>query len=175
MLEVMLLGQFDVRRDGTPIVIPSRPAQSLLAYLMLNAGTTHRREKLAGLLWPASSEENARSNLRKELWRLRKALATGAPSEQPYLLADDMSITFNPASDYWLDVSILECGASQRATTDDLLNLLAHYRGELLPGFYDDWAVLERERLQAVFEQEVQRLLECSERRTTLGRSAGLG
>ncbi len=161
MLEVRLLGQFDVRRNGTPLAIPSRPAQSLLAYLLLNAGTTHRREKLAGLLWPDSSEENARSNLRKELWRLRKALAAGGPSEQAFILADDISIAFNPSSDYWLDISTLDCGASQQATTDDLVKLLAHYRGELLPGFYDDWAVLERERLQAVFEQEVQRLLEC--------------
>jgi DNA-binding SARP family transcriptional activator len=34
------------------------------------------RERLAGLLWPDSSEGNARSNLRHELWRLRKALET---------------------------------------------------------------------------------------------------
>jgi DNA-binding SARP family transcriptional activator len=160
MLEVKLLGQFDVRRDGAPIAISSRPEQSLFSYLILNAGTTHRREKLAGLLWPDSPEETARGNLRHELWRLRKALASGLASEQPYILADDISITFNSSADYWLDISILECGASARATTDDLVNLLAHYRGELLPGFYDDWAVLERGRLQAVFEQEVQRLLD---------------
>ncbi len=161
MLEVRLLGQFDVRRDGTPIAIPSRPAQSLLACLLLNVGTAHRREKLAGLLWPDSPEETARGNLRKELWRLRKALASGRSSEKPYILADDISLAFNSSSDYWLDISTLDCGASSQATTDDLLKLLAHYRGELLPGFYDDWAVLERERLRAVFEQEVQRLLDC--------------
>jgi DNA-binding SARP family transcriptional activator len=77
MLEVRLLGQFEVLRDGRRLTIPTRNAQSLFAYLILNAGKAIRREKLAGLLWPDSSEENARSNLRHELWRLRKAIETG--------------------------------------------------------------------------------------------------
>ena len=64
MLQVRLLGQFDLRLRGAAVALPSRPAQSLLAYLLLNAGTPHRREKLAGLLWPDASESNARSNLR---------------------------------------------------------------------------------------------------------------
>jgi hypothetical protein len=33
MLELRLLGQFEARLDEVPVVIPSRPAQSLLAYL----------------------------------------------------------------------------------------------------------------------------------------------
>jgi DNA-binding SARP family transcriptional activator len=49
MLEMRLLGQFDVRADGTPLVIPSRLLQSLLAYLLVNRTTCHRREKVAGL------------------------------------------------------------------------------------------------------------------------------
>jgi DNA-binding SARP family transcriptional activator len=49
-LEVKLLGRFEVSHDGKPIAITSRPAQSLFAYLILSAGTSHRREKLAGLL-----------------------------------------------------------------------------------------------------------------------------
>ena len=52
MLELRLLGQFDVRLGEVSISIPSRPAQSLLAYLALTAGTAHRRERLAGMLWP---------------------------------------------------------------------------------------------------------------------------
>lgn len=159
MLKVSLLGQFEVQKDGVLLSIPSRPAQSLLAYLLLTVGTEHRREKLAGLLWPDSSEENARNNLRTALWRLRKVLGSDA-NKRPYLLADDLSITFNQQSDYWVDTSVLECGASAQATTEDLHRFLTHYRGELLPGFYEDWVVLERVRLQAVFEQEVERLLD---------------
>lgn len=43
MLEVRLIGAFDLKCNGKPVSLPSRPAQSLLAYLLLNAGTTHRR------------------------------------------------------------------------------------------------------------------------------------
>ncbi len=60
MLNVRLFGKFEVSLDGQSIAISSRPMQSLLAYLILNADTTHRREKLAGLLWPESDEKSAR-------------------------------------------------------------------------------------------------------------------
>ena len=84
MLEIRLLGQFDIRRDGAPVEIPSRPAQSLLAYLVLNPGVAHRREKLAGLLWPDATEANARSYLRKALWQVRKSLAAEAPRRREH-------------------------------------------------------------------------------------------
>ena len=85
MLELALFGRFEVRLGGALVSLPSRPAQSLLAYLALNAGVPHRREKLAGLLWPEADEDNARSNLRHALWRIRKVIESdhGAP---PYLL-----------------------------------------------------------------------------------------
>ena len=50
MLDVHLFGEFKVSLDNQPIEIPARSMQSLLAYLILNAGTAYRREKLAGLL-----------------------------------------------------------------------------------------------------------------------------
>jgi hypothetical protein len=49
MLEIRLLGQFNIVAEGQPLELPSRPAQSLLAYLALHAGTAQRREKLAGM------------------------------------------------------------------------------------------------------------------------------
>jgi DNA-binding SARP family transcriptional activator len=160
MLEVCLLGQFDVRKDGVSILLPSRPAQSLLAYLILTAGIAHRREKLSGLLWPDSSEDNARSNLRQALWRVRKALNDNSSHDLTYLFSDQFSVEFNPKSDYWLDASILERQTKEATDTNQLMELLRLYRGELLPGFYDDWVMLERERLQSLFDREVERLLE---------------
>src|SRR5512144_204686 len=108
MLQIRLLGQFDVRLDGKRVVIPSRAAQSLLAYFALTAGTAHRREKLAGILWPDTSDENARKNLRHELWRIRKAISAPKSDRNEYLIAEDLTITFNPNADYWLDVSHFE-------------------------------------------------------------------
>src|SRR5215216_1371687 len=157
MLQVRLLGQFDIRMDGKRVTIPSRAGQSLLAYLMLTAGTSHRREKLAGILWPDTTDENARKNLRQELWRIRKAISTGQSAEKEYLLADEITLTFNPDSEYWLDVSQIE---RRGLDLQSLIVNLSLYQGELLPGFYDEWINLERERIQAFFEAGMEQLLE---------------
>lgn len=156
MLEVRLLGKFEVSRDGKPISITSRPAQSLFAYLILNAGNSHRREKLAGMLWPDSLEETARDNLRHALWRLRKALE--AASSTRFLQADDQSITFKKSPDYRLDASELE-NVSGSASADELKKVLVSYQGELLPGFYEEWVLLQREHLSSIFEHHMARLL----------------
>jgi predicted ATPase/DNA-binding SARP family transcriptional activator len=156
MLEIRLLGQFDVRLEGRPVEIPSRPAQSLLAYLALTAGASHRREKLAGLLWPDTTESNARSNLRHALWRLRGAIEKNGQ----YLLADALTITFNAEADYWLDAQALQQEFSGDWPAEELMEAVSVYNGELLPGFYDEWVAPERERLGAVFERQMQKLLD---------------
>jgi predicted ATPase/DNA-binding SARP family transcriptional activator len=155
-LEVRLLGKFDVRCDGKLITISSRPAQSLFAYLILSAGTSHRREKLAGMLWPDSLEETARDNLRHALWRVRKAL--DAVSSSRFLHADDLTISFEASSDYWLDAAALQ-QISENASADELIAAVSIYQGELLPGFYEEWVVLEREHLYSIFEHHMARLL----------------
>ena len=154
MLEVHLLGKFEVRVDGERVEIPSRPAQSLLAYLIVHAGTQQRREKLAGLMWPDSTESNARRNLRTALWRLRKAIG------DVYLLTDKVSVAFDPNSSYELDVSTLQENAAAKQSSSELMDTVSVYDGSLLPGFYDDWVTLERERLQAVFEDRMQMLMD---------------
>ena len=156
MLEVRLLGTFEVKYKKNIVSISSRPAQSLFAYLILNAGNSHRREKLAGMLWPDSLEETARDNLRHALWRIRKALPPDPKIE--YLLVDDLSIAFNDAADYGLDAGKIE-KLSEIASADELINALSDYQGELLPGFYDEWVVLEREHLYSIFEHHMARLL----------------
>lgn len=156
MLQVWLLGQFEAREDGRRVLLPSRSAQSLFAYLILSPGTPHRREKLAGLLWPEVPDEIARKNLRHELWRIRKTLAS-PDSASEYILPDELTLTFNPDADYWLDVAQLSAADIDTQYAVTALNL---YRGELLPGLYDDWITLERERVQSLFEGKIHRLLE---------------
>jgi DNA-binding SARP family transcriptional activator len=157
MLQIRLLGQFDVRLDGKRVTIPTPTAQSLLAYLAVTAGTPHRREKLAGTFWPDTTEEIARKNLRQELWRIRKAISAGQHTEGDYLIADELTLKFNREAAYWLDVAQME-----RPDLDlqALLANLSLYQGELLPGFYDEWITLERERVQSVFDARMEELLE---------------
>jgi DNA-binding SARP family transcriptional activator len=158
VLEARLLGRFEVSADGATVQIPSRPAQSLFAYLLLNAGVAHRRERLAGLLWPDSDEENARSNLRHALWRIRRSLeAAGAAA---VLNADDLSVTVADGSQLWVDAAVLRGSDMTAPATDSLRERASAYGGELLPGFYDEWVILERERLKGIFERTMQQLLE---------------
>src|SRR6476619_6816306 len=126
MLQIRLLGEFDVHLDKKRIIIPTRVGQSLLAYLVLTAGTPHRREKLAGTFWPDTSDDNARKNLRQELWRIRKALASQHSSTSDYLLAEELTITFNRNTQYWLDVAQLE---RPEIDLESLTANLALYKG----------------------------------------------
>lgn len=159
MLDIKLLGRFGVALDGRPVAIPSRPAQLLLAYLLLNAGAPQPREELADILWPDSSIDNARANLRHALWQLRSAINAPADPRAIYIVQGTHDIAFNRQSAYTLDVELLE---RERPvwTTDALLEAAAAYGGELLPGFYESWIILERERLTVLFGRRMNWLLQ---------------
>ena len=154
MLDVRLFGKFEVSQDGRPVEIASRPVHSLLAYLILNAGVMVRREKVAGLLWPDSEEDNARHNLRQALWRLGKVIG------KKYFLTDKVSVSFDSRADYTLDVATLLEEVTEEGTADQLIRSVSVYTDTLLPGFYDDWVLLEQDRLQAIYENRMQLLLE---------------
>lgn len=160
MLEVRLLGQFSLQRDGKPLEIPSRPAQSLFSYLILNPEVSHRRERLAGLFWPDSLESSARNNLRQALWRIRKSIED---ENHQYITSDRFHVAFDPDSETWLDVDILMQELEENAPVEEWV---AVYKGELLPGFYDDWVVPERERVRIAFEQRGEKLLAHLEQRS---------
>jgi two-component SAPR family response regulator len=70
-------------------------------------------------------------------------------------------ISFNRESNYWLDVTAFEEAADRAlvqpittldgAAVQELKEALRLYSGELLEGFYDDWALQERERLRLLY------------------------
>src|SRR5687767_1066484 len=74
-LDIRLLGELDIRRDGRSLPpLDSARAESLLAYLLIHRGAPQPRQRLAFLLWPDSTEQQARTNLRHVLHNLRRAL-----------------------------------------------------------------------------------------------------
>ena len=156
MLNICLLGSFEVKWQGRRLHISGRSVQSLFAYLVLNNGILHRREKLAKMLWPDSVETTARENLRHTLWRIRKAFPKNLSSV--YLSTDDFTIAFEVSNKYWFDVAVLK-DADTCKRADDLIEKLTVYQGELLPGFDDEWVILEREYLNFVFEHNMARLM----------------
>jgi hypothetical protein len=53
------------------------------------------------------------------------------------VLADDPTIAFSADAAYWLDAQVIE-RASKGSTAAERMASLEAYRGELLPGFYDE-------------------------------------
>jgi predicted ATPase/DNA-binding SARP family transcriptional activator len=159
-LIVRLIGAFEIRYDHRLITLSSRSAQSLFSYLILTAGTAHRREKLAGMFWPDGSDEKARTYLRQALWLIRKSFSPFTKVD--YIISDDINICFNLSAAYQLDVQNIK-NLTEASPIDEMMAVLSSYQGDLLPGFYDDWVMQEREQLQVSYEQKMSRLLQSLE------------
>lgn len=153
-LKIRLLGSFQVLKGDKALSIQSRSAQALLAYLLLKPRAQHRREKIAAEIWPEANEENSRAYLRNSLWQLRKALGAG------YFHADKNLVALDPSASYKLDVDRLLELKGKSASREGLMRALDGFQGELLPGFYDDWVVTEREHLNRLFVSHFTLLLE---------------
>jgi len=160
-LEIRLFGGFEMRFDKAPLdPFPLRAARSLLAFLVMNRDRPHSRELLAGTFWPHLSDAHARRRLSQALWQVRASLRGLDELAETLVLATGSSIRCNPDADLCLDVERFEqsieqanrAAAVQHTERVRLLKIAAHlYRGDLLDGFYDDWALLDRERLRGSF------------------------
>ena len=74
-LRLNLLGGFEARLGtATSVILARRKAQALLAYLALQPGQVHLRDKLAALLWGESMDGQARQSLRQALLAIKQAL-----------------------------------------------------------------------------------------------------
>src|SRR5262249_41702604 len=161
-LELVLFGGFQARAAGQAMGVPFRKERALLAVLAMPAGEPHSRDKLAGLLWSDRGEEQARRSLKSAISRLRKAFGSLQP---PPLISDRQAVTLDPAA-VTVDVS----GCEQRigeGTTEAIARGTALYRGDLLDGLdirdsaFEEWLLLERQRLRVLARDALARLLEC--------------
>jgi DNA-binding SARP family transcriptional activator len=102
---IRLLGFFQVGLDDRPVFnFESNKVRTLLAYLAVENGQAHRREKLADLFWPEMVCKRARSNLSQAIYNLRQVIHDHQ-ANPPCLLCQRATVQFNPACDFWLDVS----------------------------------------------------------------------
>lgn len=145
MLRVRMLGAFELELDGSRLALPeSRRAWSLLAWLALYPGM-HARGPLAARFWPNVLDSSARASLRSAIWSLRRALG---PAGERVLRASREEVGFDPRE---LRTDVADFRRLVREGR--LEEAVALGRGELLPGFEDDWVYdardEQRERLGA--------------------------
>ena len=85
--------------------------QSLIAYLILHADTPQLRDQLAFILWPASQESQARTNLRQLLYNLTRAL----PAECTSLVIDHFAVQWRQDSSCAVDAIELQAAIADAA------------------------------------------------------------
>ena len=125
----------------------------LLARLALHPRRAHSREELCDLLWPDADLGAARLSLRVAIASLRRQLEPPPLIHGSVLLADRSFVGLNLVA-FRCDVADFEAALTAAGDgPETLARAAALYGGDLLPGFYDDWIVEERERLAALHEE----------------------
>jgi DNA-binding SARP family transcriptional activator len=161
-LRLQLLDSFALL-DGKETVALPPSVQRLVAFVTVHDRLL-LRSYVAGAIWPETSEQSAGANLRTALWRLNHL-------GLPVVEAADSTLRLGPTVRVDLRERLLE-GKRLLETDEPEVGGLddSVFRLDLLPDWYDDWLVIERER----FHQLRLRVLECvCERLTAQGDYAG--
>ncbi len=152
-VQLRLLDSFELLRGD--VALPLQPqARQLLAFLALSARPVPRT-LVASRLWMDTSEQRAQANLRSALWRLRH---TGCP------LLEEACGQLHLAADIQVDVRSTVDQARRLVAADQALKpgdeRLAPLLAELLPGWWEEWVLVERERLRQLQLHALERLAE---------------
>jgi DNA-binding SARP family transcriptional activator len=186
-LNIHLFGKFSVRAKEQPLEgLDACKVQELLGYLLVHRARPHTRESLASLLWGETATDKSKKYLRQALWQLQSALegqldGKGQGGEGAQATAEDGGLLFaahdwvrlNQSSDVWLDVEVFErafalvqgrAGHALDAESKRIVQEAAElYKGDLLEGWYQDWCLYERERLQNMYLVMLDKLISYSE------------
>lgn len=169
-LRFHLFGKLLIQKDTRALIgLEARKEQELLCYLLVHPDRPHPREMLANLLWSDTSTEKSRKYLRQALWHLHSMLKPARAVDTEVLSAEHDWVQLNLNSDCWIDVTVFEraFAATQGKSLDQngaqlLKNAVELYKGDLLDGWYHDWCLFERERLQNMYLTMLDKLMTYS-------------
>lgn len=159
-VSVHLLGEVEVRRDdGRSMPVSSGRVALLLAYLLVNR-SPQPRKRLAGLLWPDSTDSQARTNLRHLLHELKRMV----PDIDRFLDLQGTALHWKPETLASVDVDQFEDAlkrvdsAAGVVDLDALRQAVDLYKGDLLQGLEAEWIDPDRDRLRRRFGEALDRL-----------------
>jgi DNA-binding SARP family transcriptional activator len=163
---IRLLGGLCVEGDRRVISrFRTQKSGVLLAYLAYHLQRSHPREELIELLWPECEPHAGRNNLSKELSWLRDQIEPPGVPAGAVLIADRASVRLNPEA-VTTDVASFETAfqiSEQAQNPSERVQLLAHaveqYRGELLPGYHEDWVLGPRQWLAELYVRALAELV----------------
>jgi DNA-binding SARP family transcriptional activator len=153
VLHVSLLGEQVVSDGDGRVLLRSSRTIALVAFLVTHADAPQTRQRIAGLFWPDSTDEQALTNLRRELHHLRAVLPTSGA-----LVVTSRDLCWRDTPAVTVDVRVFgrerraALAASARSDPGGVLAHAAvaveHYGGEFLPGRYEDWVLDVRAELE---------------------------
>lgn len=172
-LNIRLFGQFSVCCGDAALedLIPGK-AKELFCYLLIHGARPLAREALATVLWEDCTSEHSRQYLRKALWQLQRALCQSGSSAGPVLEVDAQWVSLPSCTNIRVDVIEFEQSFSRAqhpASLQDgsrryaLQAAVDLYGGGLLEGWYQDWCLYDRERLQNMYLVMLDKLVACCE------------
>jgi len=165
-LSIMTLGPLRMTLQGEPLKgFRTDKERALLVYLAIEVGRSHRREALAGLLWPNSPEASARHALSQALTDLRRVLddrRRSAAQAATFLETTGHTVELGADREVWVDVHAFDAltvseaaSAGANGAHERLQQAVTLYQGSFLEGFslpdapaFEEWQLLWRERLR---------------------------
>ena len=168
-LRVELLGGFRISAGGRASPHPlSARQQQLIAFLVLHSRSAPiQRQRIAGSLWPESTDAQALTNLRRELHHLRDAW----PRIEALVDAGSRTLAWRGGAGAVVDVVAFEAAADRglagdRAALHEAARL---YKGDVLPGCAGEWIDADRERLRQRARTVFARLVDLLEHDRAFG------
>ena len=170
-LRVFFFGRFEMLCDGNAMQLGRNgKALTILKYLLANRRRPVSQDHLMGWLWPESNLKKARWSLNSAIHGLRKLLCGCSPSlSTGYVSLEDGYYCLSPAVRIWTDVDEfderyekgrrLQKGGDPQAAAVEYEKAIELYRGDyLIEDLYEDWTMVERERLSNAYMDMLGRL-----------------
>lgn len=137
MLKIRFLGKFYFEKDGRDITAAiNNKTAAIVALLLIQKNKTMSREKIISYLWPDSSEDAARYNLRYNLWLLKKVI-NADEDENEFLLITKDYCSINAEYNYICDiVDIISLKLNEEKSIQRLEYYFALFNGDFFEGCY---------------------------------------